>query len=179
MVARAGWAGSASCLWTASSWAVPHRYPLLADSSRRRHQPNPALLPPAPHLAPCSAAARLALSAAAKLARILPPSPSAIPAQCYTSPPPPPRQRRGRTLLADPPKRASARLAAKEPALFVDATSREVQRKALRDGLMGCSKELQRQVTSRKSLKKKKPLGPLDLGRRRAVAVAAATEVSP
>ncbi|RCV37067.1 hypothetical protein SETIT_8G033200v2 [Setaria italica] len=141
--------------------------------------PNPALLPPAPHLAPCSAAARLALSAAAKLARILPPSPSAIPAQCYTSPPPPPRQRRGRTLLADPPKRASARLAAKEPALFVDATSREVQRKALRDGLMGCSKELQRQVTSRKSLKKKKPLGPLDLGRRRAVAVAAATEVSP
>ncbi|CAN6350660.1 unnamed protein product [Urochloa humidicola] len=120
----------------------------------------------------------------------LPPPPSPV-----ASPPPPiaaavTRRRRGRTALPPQPKRSSSRLADKEPATFVDSTSRAMQRKALQESLGGCSADLKRQVRTRKLLKKKNPIGALDLGRlakaaglscsdRRSVAVAAATGPVP
>jgi hypothetical protein len=43
-------------------------------------------------------------------------------------------------------------------------TSRAVQRKAIRESLAPCSQDLKRQVKGRKLLKRKNPLGALDLG---------------
>ncbi|CAN6339211.1 unnamed protein product [Urochloa humidicola] len=104
---------------------------------------------------------------------------------CRAAPPP-----LGRKPAPPLPKRNSSCLADKEPATFVDATSKAMQRKAIRESLAACSADLKRQVQTRKLLKKKNPIGALDLGRLakavglscawcRAVAVAAATDRSP
>ena len=67
---------------------------------------------------------------------------------------------------------------------FVDATSKVVQCKALREGLAACSIPLQKLVSGRKLLKRKHPLGALDLRRLakaadlRAVAVAGGAPAS-
>ena len=67
------------------------------------------------------------------------------------------------TSTTPPPR--STRLAEKEPAVFVPVASKEIQLKALRESLASCSAALKKQVTGRKLIKRKKPLGALDLGR--------------
>ncbi|CAO2041471.1 unnamed protein product [Urochloa humidicola] len=123
-----------------------------------------------------------------------PPSPATTPplSPALTNPPPlaPAPRRRHKQPSATKIKRQSTRLAEKEEAEFVDATTKAMQRKAIRESLAACSKDLKHHVKTRKLLKKKNPLGALDLGRlakaagigcagRRAVAVAAATGRSP
>ncbi|CAN6276917.1 unnamed protein product [Urochloa humidicola] len=100
-------------------------------------------------------------------------------------------RRRSRDKPAAPmAKRSSTRLAEKEEPTFVDATTKAMKCKALRESLAACSKTLKRQIKTRQMLKKKTPLGALDLGRlakaagltcadHRAVTVAAAADRSP
>lgn len=115
-----------------------------------------------------------------------PPPPSPVPEDPPPQPPAKARRGRGRKLAAHVhPKRASARLAAKEPKVFVAMADKATRRKALRDELTSCSDALKKQIKGRKILKMRNPLGALDLGRlaraaglscsaRHAVAVAAA-----
>ena len=73
--------------------------------------------------------------------------------------------RRPRSSTTALPTRNSSRLANLDKGLFVDVTSKAVQRKALRKCLAACSPALQKHVTGRKILKHKNPLGALDLRR--------------
>ncbi|CAN6330814.1 unnamed protein product [Urochloa humidicola] len=152
-----------------SAAAPPHFLPILRSTPLRLtwHDQIPPPPPPSP-------------------ARTTPPPPASPP----TSIPPARRTERGRPPSSPKPRRASSRLAAKEAATYTTVAGMAMERKALREGLANCSKDLQRQVYKRKILKKKNPLGALDLGRlakaaglgcsgRHAVAVAAATGVCP
>jgi hypothetical protein len=123
------------------------------------------------------------LAAPNAAAPLLPPSSPTFRAH---SPPAPCRQPCRRTRVRGAPTRASTKQAAIGPANYVDMTARAVQRRALRDNLATCSEELKRQVSTRKFLKRKTPLGALDLGRlakavglgcadKRVVSIAAAT----
>jgi hypothetical protein len=116
----------------------------------------------------------------------VPPLPPSSPTFRAHSPPAPCRQPCRRTRVRGAPTRASTKQAAIGPANYVDMTARAVQRRALRDNLATCSEELKRQVSTRKFLKRKTPLGALDLGRlakavglgcadKRVVSIAAAT----
>ena len=49
--------------------------------------------------------------------------------------------------------------------MFVDVASKAMQRKALRESLAPCSAALKKHVAERKILKRKHPLGALDLCR--------------
>ena len=73
------------------------------------------------------------------------------------------RGRRPRSSTTALPTRNSSRLANLDKGLFVDVTSKAVQRKALRKCLAACSPALQKHVIGRKILKRKNPLGALDL----------------
>ncbi|CAN6270193.1 unnamed protein product [Urochloa humidicola] len=160
--------------------AHPHRrrYPLTSIP----HQPPPHLVPPClPRLHPAAPSALTRYHTPA-FTRLHPPPP---PLPCA----PAPRRRRKQSSAAKI-KRQSTRLAEKEEAEFVDATTKAMQRKAIRESLAACSKDLKHHVKTRKLLKKKNPLGALDLGRLakvagigcagcRAIAVAAATGRSP
>ncbi|CAN6227584.1 unnamed protein product [Urochloa humidicola] len=130
-----------------------------------------------------------------------PPSPEAdAPAPASPLPPPPPlpaaapgrRGRRSRSASAASAtaSRNSSRIAAQAPDHFVDSTSRAMQRKALRESLANCSQALKKQVSSRRILKRKNPIGAKDLRRlakaagltcadQRAVAAAAADVATP
>jgi hypothetical protein len=68
--------------------------------------------------------------------------------------------------------------------------TKAIQRKALKESLVACSAQLKKQIKGRKILKRKNPIGALDLGRlaraaclscsdRQAVAVAAASTIAP
>uniref|UniRef100_A0A0A9A1U3 Uncharacterized protein n=1 Tax=Arundo donax TaxID=35708 RepID=A0A0A9A1U3_ARUDO len=61
------------------------------------------------------------------------------------------------------PSKRNARLVDKEPAGFVDMTSRAVHLKTLRNTIGNCSKELKDHVRKRKLWTKKGPLAGLDL----------------
>lgn len=62
------------------------------------------------------------------------------------------------------PKRSSARLKAKEADGFVPMATKAIQCKALRESLATCSASL-KHVTGRCLLKRKNPIGALDLKR--------------
>lgn len=82
------------------------------------------------------------------------PKPSANPA----------RRDRRRVPVQPFVKRHSERLAAKEPAHFIDMTTRAVQLKDLKNALASCSKDLQKLVTKKGLLgKKKQPINAKDL----------------
>jgi hypothetical protein len=60
--------------------------------------------------------------------------------------------------------RSSARLAAKDSGVFVDATAKASQLKALQNNLSLCSKPVQPCVIKKKLLKRtKRPIGSMDL----------------
>lgn len=80
------------------------------------------------------------------------------------SPPPITVARRGRRPCANIAKR-SKRLADKEPAQFLDMTTRTVQLKALKNNISACSKELQAHVSHRKIMCKTNPLATVDLNK--------------
>ena len=48
--------------------------------------------------------------------------------------------------------------------MFVPVAAKAIQRKALRESLAACSASLMKQVTGCKLLKRKNPIGALDLG---------------
>lgn len=49
--------------------------------------------------------------------------------------------------------------------MFVPVAAKAIERKALRESLVACSASLKEQVAGRKLLKRKNPIGALDLGR--------------
>jgi hypothetical protein len=57
------------------------------------------------------------------------------------------------------PRRASSRLAGKEPAMYMDMTTKAVKLRELKDSLKGCSARLQDHVKKNKILSKLSPLG--------------------
>ncbi|TVU41704.1 hypothetical protein EJB05_15247, partial [Eragrostis curvula] len=86
-----------------------------------------------------------------------PPPPCSPPTTTPRAPSPAPPRRRGKRAPAIPTtKRHSERLAAKEPAHFIDMTTKAVQLTALRKALASCSKELQKHVTKKGLLGRKK-----------------------
>jgi hypothetical protein len=64
-----------------------------------------------------------------------------------------------------PLKQSSIHLAEKESTVFVPLTTKAIQRKALRESLAACSASLKKQVAGHKLLKRKNPIGALDLRR--------------
>ncbi|CAN6180743.1 unnamed protein product [Urochloa humidicola] len=99
-----------------------------------------------------------------------------LPVDISDLPPPPPpspaapargrgRHPRGPRAPPGAPSRNSARIAMNAPSTFVHSSDKAIQRKALRESLLSCSKALQKEVTSRKILKRKNAVGALDLGR--------------
>ncbi|CAN6165254.1 unnamed protein product [Urochloa humidicola] len=97
------------------------------------------------------------------------------PAPGSPPPPPPPSPvdtaaptRRGRRPRSAPAPTAtcnSPRIAAQSPAHFIDSTSKAMQRKALRECLANCSQAMKKQVATCRILKRKHPIGALDLRR--------------
>ncbi|KAG2622151.1 hypothetical protein PVAP13_3NG281382 [Panicum virgatum] len=101
-------------------------------------------------------------------APLAPPPLPTSPAARASHPAPRGRGRRPRTSYVACPtntQRNSARLAARSGGLFVDITSKAVQRKVLRESLANHSDDLKKDITSRRIFKRKHPIGVLDLRR--------------
>lgn len=94
----------------------------------------------------------------------VPSSPPPSPTPRARSPLVPCCQPRGLKRVKEAPTKDSARQAAIGPANYIDMTAWAILRRALRDNLATCSDKLKRQVSTRKLLKPKTPLGALDLG---------------
>lgn len=62
------------------------------------------------------------------------------------------------------PSRASTRLAEKNGGTFVPIDIKAIQCKALCESLMACSAKLKKHIKIHKILKRKNPMGALDLG---------------
>lgn len=100
------------------------------------------------------------------------------------------RDARGRRPRNNGPKRASSRLAEKNDGAFVAILDKAIKRKAIKGSLEACSDDVRKHVKGRKLLKRKNPLGALDLSHlgkaaglscsdRYAVAVAGASTRAP
>lgn len=90
------------------------------------------------------------------------PQPQDLPASLAPAPAWVPRGRCPKAMM--PPKHSSPRLAAMETQEFVPMVDKAIQCKALRESLAACSATLKKQVVGRKLLKRKNPMGALDLG---------------
>lgn len=94
------------------------------------------------------------------------PAPAQPPSPAATAPPTPratPPRQGGRRPRPSVTRKRSARLANKEPAMFVDMTTRAMQLTAFKNSIDACSKELKTHVGHRKLLHKRNPLQALDL----------------
>ncbi|GJN36224.1 hypothetical protein PR202_gb25064 [Eleusine coracana subsp. coracana] len=155
-------------------WALIH---LLAANPL--HTPQPKTLPSLPIFLPAS------IIRATVIPTKTPPAPPLALPWYPTTPPPtaPQPQSMPNTSRAPPPSRhgrkprptavlrkRSKRLANKEPSVFIDMTTRAVQLKALRNAVSSCSKDLQKLVSRKKILNKKKPLATVDLKKMAAMA---------
>ncbi|CAL5085115.1 unnamed protein product [Urochloa decumbens] len=137
-------------------------HPLLLPAQSRFEDFTPPAPPPSPATSPPRPSSTTTLPPPPPPPTDLSPPPPTPP----PSPAPPARRsRRPRSSAYTAATRSSARIANQAPSTFIHSSLKATQRKALRDSLTCCSKSLQREVATGRILKRKRPIGPRELGR--------------